>query len=60
MLEINEEMKTAFAERIGEKLGPLISTTIQHSLGKALGEIYTKIPPTKRLMDLKYLILDNI
>ena len=40
--------ENCFCREDRRKLGSLISTTIQHSLGKALGEIWHKITPTKR------------
>ena len=67
-----QQMETRFdceLEKIGSffHLGDQEKTWIidnhqkeQHSQWKALGEIYTKITPTERLTDLKYLVLDNI
>ena len=53
--------ETSFTKRIIGELGSLISTTISNiPSGRLLGEIFTKITPMKRLMDLKYLILDNM
>ena len=44
-----------------EKLGSLISTTISNiPSGRLLGEILTKITPRKKMMGLKYLILDHM
>ena len=53
--------ETSFTKRIIGELGSLISTTISNiPSGRLLGEIFTKTTPTKRFMDLKYLIVDNI
>ena len=57
---MNTETRNYFTGRIDEELGSFISTIKQQTLGKALCETWHKITPTKRLMDLKYLILDNL
>ena len=50
-----------FTKRITGELGSLISTTISNiPSGRLLGEIFTKITSRKKMMDLKYLILDNM
>ena len=57
---MNQETRNYFTRRIDEELGSFISTIKQQTLGKALGETWHNITPTKRLMDLKYLILNNM
>ena len=53
--------ETSFTKRITGELGSLISTTISNIPSRRLlGEIFTKITPRKKMMGLKYLILDNM